>query len=106
MLRSFHYAAFGVLTGELRGSRVRDEDRALLEPWAEFHYQWSAAAFLRAYLAEMGSSALLPATKAELAMLLDVHLLEKALSELSYELDTRPHWVELPLRGLLDILGG
>ena len=83
---------------------MRDEDRAALEPWGEFHYRWSSAAFLRSYLATMGPSALLPATHAELEVLLDVHLLEKALSELSYELDSRPHWVELPLRGLLGIL--
>ena len=104
MLRSFHYAALGVLTGELRGSLVRDEDRATLEPWGDFHYCWSSVSFLRAYFAEMGKSSLLPATRAELALLLDVHLIEKALSELSYELDTRPHWVALPLRGLLGIL--
>jgi maltose alpha-D-glucosyltransferase/alpha-amylase len=105
MLRSFHYAAGGVLTGELRGSRVRDEDRATLEPWGEFHYFWSAASFLRSYFMEMGTSVLLPASRAELALLLDVHLIEKALSELTYELDTRPNWVELPLRGLLGVLG-
>jgi maltose alpha-D-glucosyltransferase / alpha-amylase len=104
MLRSFQYAALGVLTGELRGSRVRDEDRATLEPWGEFHSTWSSVAFLRAYLGQMGETSLLPATPAELALLLDVHLLEKALSELSYELDTRPAWVELPLRGILAIL--
>jgi maltose alpha-D-glucosyltransferase / alpha-amylase len=104
MLRSLHYAAFGVLTGEPRGSRVRDEDRSVLEPWANFHYHWSAVAFLGAYLAHMPQSPLLPETRAELAMVLDVHLLEKALSELSYELNTRPQWVDLPLRGLLDIL--
>ena len=104
MLRSLHYAAFGVLTGELRGSRVRDEDRSVLEPWADFHYYWSAVSFLGAYLAQMPQSPLLPETRDELAMVLDVHLLEKALSELSYELDTRPQWVDLPLRGLLDIL--
>jgi maltose alpha-D-glucosyltransferase/alpha-amylase len=104
MLRSFQYAALGVLTGELRGSRVRDEDRAVLEPWGEFHAHWSSAAFLRAYLAELSGSRLLPKTRQELALLLDVHLIEKALSELSYELDTRPHWALLPLRGLLAIL--
>jgi maltose alpha-D-glucosyltransferase/alpha-amylase len=104
MLRSFHYAAFGVFTGELRGSRVRDEDRAALEPWADFHYYWSAASFLRAYFAEMGTTSLLPATPEDVALLLDVHLIEKALSELSYELDNRPQWVELPLRGLLAVL--
>jgi maltose alpha-D-glucosyltransferase/alpha-amylase len=104
MLRSFHYAAFGGFTGELRGSRVRDEDRPALEPWADFHYYWSASAFLRAYFAEMGTSSLLPATRQDVALLLDIHLIEKALSELSYELDNRPQWVELPLRGLLAVL--
>ena len=57
-----------------------------------------------AYFEQMGKSPLLPSSESELALLLDVHLIEKALSELSYELDTRPHWVELPLRGLLGIL--
>jgi maltose alpha-D-glucosyltransferase/alpha-amylase len=104
MLRSFHYAALGVLTGDLRGSRVRDEDRAALEPWGEFHYFWSAVSFLRSYFVEMGTSVLLPTTKAELALLFDVHLIEKALSELTYELDMRPNWIELPLRGLLGVL--
>jgi maltose alpha-D-glucosyltransferase / alpha-amylase len=104
MLRSLHYAAFGVLTGELRGSRVRDEDRSVLEPWADFHYHWSAVSFLGSYLADMRQSPLLPETRGELELLLDVHQLEKALSELLYELDTRPQWVDLPLRGLLGIL--
>jgi maltose alpha-D-glucosyltransferase/alpha-amylase len=31
--------------------------------------------------------------------------LEKALYELRYELDNRPTWVDVPLRGLLELLG-
>jgi maltose alpha-D-glucosyltransferase/alpha-amylase len=105
MLRSFHYAALGVLSGELSGSRVREEDRPALSPWATFHQRWSSIAFLSTYLAPLIASELLPSTHAELSLLLDVHLLEKALYELSYELDSRPTWVELPLQGLLDVLG-
>ena len=32
-------------------------------------------------------------------------VLEKAFYELRYELDNRPDWVRVPLRGLSDILG-
>ena len=106
MLRSFHYAALGVLFGELSGSRVREEDRPALSPWAAFHQRWSSVAFLSTYLPLVMGAELLPNTRPELALLLEVHLLEKALYELSYELDSRPHWVELPLRGLLDVLEG
>jgi maltose alpha-D-glucosyltransferase/alpha-amylase len=70
-----------------------------------FHERWSSAAFLGAYLEAMAGTNLLPATPAAFALELDVHLLEKALYELGYELDLRPHWVELPLRGILDVLG-
>jgi maltose alpha-D-glucosyltransferase/alpha-amylase len=106
MVRSFHYAAFGALTGELSGSQVRAEDRASLEPWAAFHYHWASAAFLSSYLTLMKDSELIPTERSELTFLLDTHLLEKALYELGYELDSRPRWVELPLRGLLEVLDG
>jgi maltose alpha-D-glucosyltransferase/alpha-amylase len=32
-------------------------------------------------------------------------MLEKALYELRYELGNRPDWVQIPLRGILDLLG-
>ena len=105
MLRSFHYAAFGALTGELSGSQVRETDRAVLTRWASFHERWASATFLAAYLEGMAATDLLPAPGHELDLELEVHLLEKALYEVGYELDARPRWVELPLRGLLDVLG-
>jgi maltose alpha-D-glucosyltransferase / alpha-amylase len=104
MLRSFHYAAHGVLTGELPGARVRPEDREKLEPYARFHYEWSATAFLSSYLPELAPTNLLPSSNEDVERLLELHLLEKALSEISYELDTRPSWVGLPLGGLLELL--
>jgi trehalose synthase (EC:5.4.99.16) len=36
--------------------------------------------------------------------LLDLFVLEKAFYELRYELDHRPDWVEIPLRGILELL--
>ena len=51
------------------------------------------AAFLRAYASVAGASPLLPADPLQRASLLDLFLIEKALYELRYELNTRPEWV-------------
>jgi predicted trehalose synthase len=40
-----------------------------------------------------------------LAWLLDLFLLDKALYELNYELNNRPEWARIPLRGLSELLG-
>jgi len=37
-------------------------------------------------------------------VLLESYLLEQALYEVGYELNHRPDWVRIPLRGVLDIL--
>jgi maltose alpha-D-glucosyltransferase / alpha-amylase len=103
MLRSFHYAAYTTLLGQARGGPLRPEDAAALEPWARVWTQWVSAAFLRSYL-DTARGALLPASPDELRLLLDAHLLEKALYELAYELNNRPDWVAIPLAGLLELM--
>jgi len=104
MLRSFHYAAFGVLTGDLPGSSVRQEDVPQLMPWTQLWYRWVASAFLEAYLAAARPAEVLPTDPAGLALQLDVQLLEKGLYEVGYELNNRPDWVAIPLGGVLDVL--
>ena len=104
MLRSFHYASYGVLTGDLPLTQVRPDDRPLLENWARLWYDSVSATYLSAYLGTMGSSDLLPSKQDGLSLLLDVHLLEKSLYELSYEMNNRPAWLGIPLRGILDVL--
>jgi maltose alpha-D-glucosyltransferase/alpha-amylase len=105
MLRSFHYAAFGTLLNPRVGGQIRAEDVARLEPWANFWYLWVAATFLRAYLAEANGQRFVPADDEELTALLEVSALQKVLYELAYELNNRPDWVSIPLRGLLDLFG-
>ncbi len=104
MLRSFHYAVFGVLGGDVPGSEVRPDDVSFLHPWAEAWYAWTAAAFLDGYFNAVADTALLPEEASDLAALLDVHLLEKCLYELGYELNNRPSWVAVPLVGLEAVL--
>jgi maltose alpha-D-glucosyltransferase/alpha-amylase len=104
MLRSFHYAAFGVLTMPLPGARIRPEDSRALEPWAQYFFDACAREFLVSYLATAQGAGFLAGTAAAAETLLDIHLLEKATYELLYELNNRPQWTELPLRGLRSLL--
>jgi maltose alpha-D-glucosyltransferase/alpha-amylase len=106
MLRSFHYAAYATLSDHRVSVTVRPEDIAALEPWARFWYRWVSAAFLKAYLAEASQVPFLPQERDELQVLLDAHLLEKAIYELGYELNNRPDWIGIPLQGILDLVGG
>jgi maltose alpha-D-glucosyltransferase/alpha-amylase len=101
MLRSFSYAAYAALFA--LSDRQR-ETFSRLEPWAHVWIYWTSAAFLRSYASVPGSLSLLPSDPVQRALLLDLFLIEKALYELRYELNTRPEWVRIPLRGLEDLL--
>jgi maltose alpha-D-glucosyltransferase / alpha-amylase len=45
-----------------------------------------------------------PQQPEDLELQLTTMLLEKALYELRYELNLRPDWVRIPLRGILDLV--
>ena len=100
MLRSFSYAAYA---GLLSYTARRPEEFGQLEPWAAFWEKWSSVAFLHAYLETAPDSRILPPDSARLEVLLDAFLLDKALYELTYELNNRPAWVRIPLRGILNL---
>jgi len=104
MLRSFHYAPYAVMFGQVSGNVIRAEDAAKLEPAARFWHRSVGAAFLHAYLQHSDGAMHLPRTPEEIRVLLEAHLLEKALYEIVYELNNRPDWVRIPLRGVLDLL--
>jgi maltose alpha-D-glucosyltransferase/alpha-amylase len=102
MLRSFHYAVYTTLLEQT--ADIRPEDLVVFEPWTRLWYLWVSAAFMKAYVAVASQGAFLPRTREDLQVLLDAYLLEKALYELSYELNSRPDWVQVPLQGILDLL--
>lgn len=100
MLRSFNYVAYAALA---HVSAERPTDLAKFEPLLR---DWEAEVgrvFLAAYDEAVRSSGLF-APDASLRGLLDLFLLEKALYEVRYELDNRPDWVVIPLRGILSLL--
>ena len=86
MLRSFHYAAHSV--------------RAPAEAWARN----IARLFLDAWLAAAKGASFIPKDPRAFEALLEIHLLEKAIYEIDYELNHRPDWVFIPVRGVLQIL--
>jgi maltose alpha-D-glucosyltransferase/alpha-amylase len=105
MLRSFHYATYNALFFDKSiGGGLQPEEQQALEPWARFWYMWVAAVFLKSYLQAASDGSFLPQEPDELEALLDVYLLEKAFYELKYELNNRPDWVRIPLRGILELL--
>jgi maltose alpha-D-glucosyltransferase/alpha-amylase len=104
MLRSFHYAPFAVIFGQVGGSVIRPEDAPALEAAARFWQRWVSASFLRAYLAMSREASHLPPSRDELRVLLDAYLFEKALYEIVYELNNRPAWVRIPIHGVLELL--
>ncbi len=106
MLRSFHYASYGSLLRPEMGPAIRPEDVPALDGWVRTWNRWVGATFLAGYREATSGASFLPADDADWAALLDVFLLEKACYELTYELNNRPDWVAIPLRGILQLLGG
>ena len=104
MLRSFHYAPYAVVSGQAPGLVLRTEDRAALAAGATFWHRWVSAAFLNAYFATSAGGPHVPKDYDQARVLLDAYLLEKALYEVVYELNNRPDWLPIPLRGVLELL--
>jgi maltose alpha-D-glucosyltransferase/alpha-amylase len=94
MMRSFHYAAFGKI---LLNENYREKDLEFLEQWAEQWQHYVSRFYLGAYLEKMGMDKSL---SDEDEILMRTYLLEKAVYELGYELNGRPDWVNVPLRGI------
>jgi maltose alpha-D-glucosyltransferase/alpha-amylase len=105
MLRSFHYAACTAHSSRTAGPVARPEDEKAISRWALFWEQWVSASFLDAYLKTAAPGGYLPTTSEDMQILLNSFLMEKALYELSYELNNRPDWVYIPLQGILHLLG-
>jgi maltose alpha-D-glucosyltransferase/alpha-amylase len=97
MVRSFHYVAYSAL---LRHRRIRSEDTTRLEPWLELWYKYVSGNFIRSYLDVAKEAPFLPKDKEEFDLLLQSLLLEKAIYELGYELNYRPDWAVIPMRGI------
>lgn len=100
MLRSFHYAAYSATFKQI----VRPEDMYILQPWADLWYRYVGGVFLNAYLQTAEKAPFLPQDRDEFEFLLKDFILEKAVYEIGYELNNRPNWVIIPLKGIRQLL--
>jgi maltose alpha-D-glucosyltransferase/alpha-amylase len=101
MIRSFHYAAYNAL---LKHPSVREEDTPYLIQWAEQWFHYISGYYLKSYLEYTAGRNFIPKKKEDFDTLLQVFLLEKAVYELGYELNNRPDWVIIPIKGIKSIM--
>ena len=103
MVRSFDYAAHSAAV-LYAASKASQDDFLLLERWGRFWYTWVSAVFLSSYLETVKDAHLLPEDRDDVTVLLNAYLLEKAVYEIGYELNNRPAWLRVPIRGILQLL--
>ncbi|MFC0009896.1 maltose alpha-D-glucosyltransferase [Devosia nitrariae] len=101
MLRSIDYVAAAAINHrrEAVGS-ASDESLARAAVWRETF----TVDFLAGYRAAIAGSPAYPEDADFEQALIDLFLLQKAIYEIGYELANRPAWVEVPLRGIHDLL--
>jgi maltose alpha-D-glucosyltransferase / alpha-amylase len=106
MLRSFDYAAYAALFDLAERGGISEHPGALsrLEAHARSWSLWVSVAFMKAYLAVAADTSFVPRGREEIQVLLDAHLLEKAVYELGYEMNNRPNWARIPLIGILNLV--
>jgi maltose alpha-D-glucosyltransferase/alpha-amylase len=63
-----------------------------------------SSVFLQKYLQTTAGSIFVPQNSDDLQILLEAYLLDKAVYEIGYELNNRPDWVVIPIRGIKHIL--
>jgi trehalose synthase-fused probable maltokinase len=98
MVRSFDYAPEAALreagaSGGDRAARARQWTRQV------------TTAYLGAYFDRVGDAPFIPRDRGQRTRLLNYCELEKVVYEVGYELNNRPDWLDIPLRGLLAVAG-
>jgi maltose alpha-D-glucosyltransferase/alpha-amylase len=99
-LHSMHLAVLSVL----RDRQVRQEDRPILQRWANFWHCWISVAYLKEYLAVAGTRPFLPKAPADFQLVLDYNLLCRAIHEIRYHLLNDCEHIGLPLESLVQLL--
>jgi maltose alpha-D-glucosyltransferase/alpha-amylase len=99
MLRSYAYAAATASRTEARPGSRRTAEIARL--WQNL----VSTTFHAAYEEGTRGTPVFIEDERTRHLLLNLHLLRKALYEIGYEASHRPDWIDIPVRGVLDIIG-
>ncbi|MCF8272953.1 MAG: trehalose synthase [Flavobacteriaceae bacterium] len=102
LFRSFHYAIYATIFNNITDHyKASQED---LFKAGEILYRYITGLFLGAYVTETQNANLNLGYNQERIFILKYCLLEKAVYELGYELNSRPQWAVIPLKGISNII--
>jgi maltose alpha-D-glucosyltransferase/alpha-amylase len=104
MIRSFHYVVHAGLIKQMELGTLAQQNVPAATSWGQYWQGWVSTVFFKAYRQTVGAASFLPQNDAELQVLIDAFLLEKAIYELGYELNNRPDWIKIPLLGILELM--
>ena len=101
LFRSFHYAIYATIFNNFKEYNTSQE--SLFEA-GEIFYRYLTGLFLGTYVTEIQEANLNLGYNQERIFILKYCLLEKAVYELGYELNSRPQWAVIPLKGVSNII--
>jgi trehalose synthase-fused probable maltokinase len=102
MFRSFHYAIYATLFNNKDKYPYEQEE---LSAAGEILFKYFVGVFIRTYIDVAQEGNLNVGYRKEIDFLLKYCILEKAVYELGYELNSRPRWAVIPLTGIASIMG-
>lgn len=101
LFRSYHYAIYATIFNNLDHYHHTQES---LFKAAELLYRYLTGVFLESYLLKVQEANLNIGYDQERLFILKYCLLEKGVYELGYELNSRPNWALIPLKGISNII--
>lgn len=101
LFRSFHYAIYSTIFKHQNEYKKTQEE---LFEYGELLYKYMVSIFMDTYIETAKNANLDLGYRNERIFLLKYCLLEKAIYELGYELNSRPKWTIIPLKGIANIL--
>ncbi|SNR33011.1 maltose alpha-D-glucosyltransferase/ alpha-amylase [Lutibacter agarilyticus] len=101
LFRSFHYAIYATIFNNKDKYNYSQEE---LFKAAELLYGYFTGVFLGTYVFKVQQANLNIGYSQERNFILEYCLLEKAVYELGYELNSRPSWAVIPLKGISNLI--
>jgi maltose alpha-D-glucosyltransferase/alpha-amylase len=101
LFRSFHYAIYATIFNNID---LYKYDQEHLFEAGEIIYQYLKSVFMETYVTKVQAANLNIGYNQERIFLLKYSMLEKAVYELGYELNSRPQWAVIPLKGISNII--